>query len=272
MKNKVILLTGGSSGIGKICATYLASQGYTVYATSRKGPFPPEKPQKNQPIKIQLDVNDTSSINKVIDYIIKENHFIDVVINNAGIHIAGSIEDTPIDKAKEQVETNFFGVHRVCKVVIPYMRDNQKGLIINISSIMGIIGLPYQGFYSAAKFALEGFTESLRIETHDFGIKVCLIEPGDVHIEPAHERWKTPLSTESPYYSTFRHVMDVVEHDEAHGFNAEKIAILIQKILTKKSPKLRYRVGSFSQNLAASLKGVVPDRIHQWILMKYYLP
>jgi short-subunit dehydrogenase len=188
------------------------------------------------------------------------------------VHVAGSIEETPPDKAKEQMEANFFGIHRVCKAVLPQMRKQHNGLLINISSIMGVISLPYQGFYAAAKFALEGLTEALRLETLSFGIHVCLIEPGDVHIEPVHHRWKTPVSSDSPYYTDFTHVMKVVEKDEDEGIDAERIAHLIQKIMDKRSPKLRYRVGSFSQQFAASLKGVIPDRLHQWIIKKYYLP
>jgi len=265
--SKVILITGASSGIGKSSAEYLAKQGHTVFGTSR---YPGSYPKPNAFSMIQMDVTEVESIQAAVNQIIKDKSRIDVLINNAGVHVAGSIEDTPIEKSKEQVEANFFGIHRMCKAVIPYMREQQNGYIINISSIMGVISLPYQGFYSASKFALEGMTEALRLEVRSFGIKVCLVEPGDVHIEPAHKRWKTPLSAESPYYSTFKRMINVVERDEDHGIPPEKIAHLINKIINKSNPRLRYTVGAFDQKLATLLKRLLPNRLFDWIIMKHY--
>ncbi|MEE9571999.1 MAG: SDR family oxidoreductase [Candidatus Neomarinimicrobiota bacterium] len=265
--SKVILITGTSSGIGKASAEYLTKQGYTVFGTSR---YPGSYAVPENYTMLQMDVTDETTIANAIAKIIDTEGRLDVLINNAGIHVAGSIEETPIEKSKEQVEANFFGIHRMCKAVIPYMREQQNGYIINISSIMGVIALPYQGFYSASKFALEGMAEALRSEVRSFGIKVCLIEPGDVHIEPAHKRWKTPLSDESPYYSPFKRVMNIVERDEDHGISPVKIAHLINNIIKKDNPKLRYTVGAFDQRLAAFLKRILPNRLFDWIIMKYY--
>ncbi len=265
--SKIILITGTSSGIGKASAEYLTKQGHTVFGTSR---YPGSYPKPNDYTLLQMDVTDEITIANAIAKIIDTEGHLDVLINNAGVHVAGSIEDTPIEKSKEQVETNFFGIHRMCKAVIPYMREQQNGCIINISSIMGVIGLPYQGFYSASKFALEGMTEALRLEVRSFGIKVCLIEPGDVHIEPAHKRWKTPLSAESPYYSPFKRIMNIVERDEDHGISPDKIAHLINNIIHKDNPKLRYTVGALDQKFAAYLKRILPNRLFDWIIMKHY--
>ena len=113
-------------------------------------------------------------------------------------------------------------------------------------------------------------TEALRFEVRSFGIKVCLIEPGDVHIEPAHKRWKTPLSAESPYYSTFKRNMNIIERDEDRGISPENIAHLISKIINKSNPRLRYTVGAFDQKLAALLKRLLPNRLFDWIIMKIY--
>ncbi len=265
--SKVILITGTSSGIGKATAEYLTKQGYTVFGTSC---YPGSYPAPENYTMLQMDVTDETTIANAIAKIIETAGRLDVLINNAGIHVAGSIEDTPIEKSKEQVEANFFGIHRMCKAVIPYMREQQNGYIINISSIMGLIALPYQGFYAASKFALEGMTEALRSEVRSFGIKVCLVEPGDVHIEPAHKRWKTPLSTDSPYYSPFTRVMNIVEKDEDHGISPGKIAHLIHNIIKKENPKLRHTVGAIDQKLAAMLKRLLPNRLFDWIIMKYY--
>jgi len=265
--SKVILITGTSSGIGKASAEYLVKQGHIVYGTSR---YPGSYPKPENFTMLQMDVTETDSVQIAVNQIINNEDKIDVVINNASINVAGSIEETPIEKSKEQVEANFFGIHRMCKAVIPYMREQQNGYIINISSIMGVFALPYQGFYSASKFALEGMAEALRSEVRSFGIKVCLIEPGDVHIEPAHNRWKTPVSDESPYYSPFKRVMNIVERDEGHGISPVKIAHLINNIIKKDNPKLRYTVGAFDQRLAAFLKRILPNRLFDWIIMKYY--
>ncbi len=265
--SKVILITGTSSGIGKASAEYLAKQGHTVFGTSR---YPGSYPKPAGYNLIQMDINDEEIVQNGIEYIIQKYGRIDVVINNAGVHVAGSIEDTPIEKSKEQLEANFFGIHRMCKTVIPYMRQQQNGYIINISSILGVLSLPYQGFYSASKFAIEGMTEALRFEVLSFGIKVCLVEPGDVHIEPAHKRWKTPLSTKSPYYSPFKRMMNIVERDEDHGISPDKIAHLINNIIKKDNPKLRYTVGAIDQRLSALLKRLLPNRVFDWILMKFY--
>ncbi|MEE8340968.1 MAG: SDR family oxidoreductase, partial [Candidatus Neomarinimicrobiota bacterium] len=248
-------------------AEYLAKQGHTVFGTSR---YPGSYPTPENYIMLQMDVTDETTVANAIAKIIETEGRLDVLVNNAGIHIAGSIEDTPVEKSKEQFETNFFGIHRMCKAVIPYMREQQNGYIINISSIGGIIGLPYQGFYSASKFALEGMTEALRLEVRSFGIKVCLIEPGDVHIEPAHKRWKTPLSVESPHYSSFKRTMNIVERDEDHGIFPEKIAHLINNVIHKDNPKLRYTVGAFDQKLSTLLKRLLPNRFFDWIIMKHY--
>ncbi len=265
--SKIILITGASSGIGKATAEYLAQKGHIIYGTSR---YPGSYPKPVGYNLIQMDVNDIEIVQSGIENIIQEYGRIDIVINNAGVHVAGSIEDTPVEKAKEQVETTLFGIHRMCKAIIPYMREKQNGYIINISSILGLFSLPYHGFYSASKFALEGMTEALRLEVRSFGIKVCLVEPGDVHIEPAHKRWKTPLSAESPYYSSFKRIMDIVERDEDHGISPDKIAYLINNIINKSNPRLHYTVGAFDQRLAALLKDILPNRLFYWIIMKHY--
>ena len=157
-KSKVVLITGASSGIGKVSANYLAEEGFIVYGTSR---FPGSYPEPSNYKLLQMDVTDSETITNAIDYIIEKEGSLDVLINNAGMGIAGDVEHTSINKDKEQIDTLLFGTLRLIKKVLPIMRKQNSGMIINISSIGGLIGLPYQNMYSAAKFAVEGLSEAL---------------------------------------------------------------------------------------------------------------
>ena len=269
--DRIILITGASSGIGKSCAEYLSKKGFIVFGTSRNASFPPKDIGGKYPIMIKMDINDDDSIKNAIEYIIKEFGRIDVLINNAGYGIGGAIEDYTVEKVKEQFETNFFGTFRMCKKVLPLMRKQKNGYIINISSIGGIIGLPYQGIYSASKFAVEGMTEALRMEVRPFGIKIILIEPGDLKTSFTSRREKiTDSSKKSVYKKNANLTLNIVEKDEQGGGSPLKLAYLVEKIINKSNPKTRYKVGSFSQKLAGSFKGKIPDRSLEWILRKYY--
>jgi len=266
---KVILITGASSGIGKVCAEYLAQEGHRVFGTSRRALFPPESAAPGRVTMLQMDVNQEDSVHRGVDFILREAGHLDVAVNNAGIHIAGAVEDTSVEEAKKQFETNFFGVLRVCRAVLPGMRERQSGYIVNISSIGGLVGLPYQGFYSATKFALEGMTEALRMEVRPFGIKVLLIEPGDIRTE--HVWHRTAASRDhSTYREYLERVMATVDIQESNGASPLKVARTLERVINHPSPRPRYRVGAFDQRLVGALKGVVPDRLFEWILMKNY--
>jgi short-subunit dehydrogenase len=220
---------------------------------------------------ILMDVNNDDSVKKAVNHIMKKTGRIDVLINSAGFGISGAIEETTVDKAKEQFETNFFGIHRVCREILPTMRKHGTGCIINISSIGGLLGLPFQGFYCATKYAIEGYSESLRMEVKSFGIKVVLIEPGDIKTQFTHRREKIDDKIQkSDYYNYSKNTLSIVERDEQGGPVPLKVAFLIEKIINKKSPKIRYKIGSTSQKLIASLRHVLPDKVIHWILMKYY--
>lgn len=270
MDKKVILITGASSGIGKACAAYLSKKDYMVYGTSRKASFPPSKSKNDAPLMIQMDIRDEGSVKQAIEHIINEHHQIDVVINNAGYGIAGPAEETSLQQAQEQLDTNFFGAVRVCKTVLPYMRERKDGLIINISSIGGVMGLPYQAFYSASKYAIEGYTEALRMEVKQFGIKVALLEPGDIQTSFTDMREKNKKMNDTAYAPSFQQVMEIVEKEERNGVSPVVVAKKLEKIINASKPKQRYRVGSFSQKFAAALKGTFPDRLLEWILFKFY--
>ncbi len=266
--SRVVLVTGASLGIGKACAERLAIEGHCVYGTSRH-------PEDGNRVKnlhmLAMDVNSDESVNAAISKILSVEGKIDVIINNAGFGIAGSIEDTSIEEAKSIFETNLFGVLRVCQAVLPKMREMGQGTIINISSLGGRIGLPYQGLYSATKFAVEGLSESLRMEVRQFGIGVTLIEPGDMRTNFTDNRRYTKGSMDSsPYGVGLERTMKVVEADERQGSSPEQVANLVVRILARRSLKVRYSTGGLSQRGAAVVKHIAPGRFFEWALMKYY--
>lgn len=267
---RVVLITGASSGIGRACARYLAERGYRVYGTSRK--ITGDDPVEDGSVRmIRMDVNDDRSVTSGIDRVLQDAGRLDVVVNNAGFGIAGAIEETSIKEARALFETNLFGLLRVCRAVLPKMRGQGSGTIVNISSLAGRIGLPYQGLYSATKFAVEGLTEALRMEVKPFGIKVILIEPGDFRTGFTSNRVHTAASKEdSAYQERFQRTLKVAESDEESGSPPEAIARLLHRILQESSPKVRYSTGEASQRAAAILKGILPSKLFEWGLMKYY--
>jgi len=274
-KQKVVLITGASSGIGRACAQFLYEKGHRVYGTSRKAQKADTENQEaaKGPIlkMLPMDVNDSASVSWAVQYILDMESRIDVLVNCAGFGIAGAVEDTCLQEAKAQFETNFFGVLRLCHAVLPVMRKQGSGCIINISSIAGIIGIPFQGMYSASKFALEGMTEALRAEVRQFGIKVVLIEPGDFCTGFTANRIKTALSLEnSAYAESFHRSLKVMEEDEMKGASPIKVARLVHRIIEKSSPSPRYVVGPFFEKVAVALKKILPQKVFEWAILKYY--
>lgn len=273
---RIVLITGASSGIGKACAAHLYEQGYRVYGTSRKaGDFPeiPSREERASPALelIPMDVNSDESVKRAMEYIMNREGRLDVVVNGAGYGLAGAAEDTQVDEARAQMETNFLGVFRVCRVVLPIMRRQHGGYIVNISSIGGLIGIPFQSLYSASKFAVEGFTEALRAEVRRFGIHVVMIEPGDFHTGfTAHRRRATGVEKATVYKDRFTTALGVMEADEMKGPSPEKIGYLLEKIITTRSPRLRYMVGPASEKIAVELKKVMPSKLFERAIMWYY--
>lgn len=265
LNKQVVLITGASSGIGKSCATYLTQKGYKVYGTSR------ELDKEEEYEMIKMNVNNSHSVQEGISHILDKEGRIDIVINGAGIGIAGAIEDTSIEEVKLQFETNFYGIYRVCKEVLPIMRKQQAGCLINIGSIGGLVGIPFQGMYSASKYAIEGFTEALRMEVKPYGIRTVLIEPGDYNTGFTNNRIKTEESQINATYSKrFENALEVMEKDERNGANPIKIAILIERIINTTSPNLRYVSSNAFQRSAISLKRFMPSGLFEWIMMKIY--
>ena len=263
---KVVLITGASSGIGKACADHLASLGHKVYGTSRKGAAGSGSVQM-----ISMDVTDDRSVSDGVGRVIQSEGRLDALVNNAGFGIAGAVEDTSIPEAQQQFDTNFFGMVRLTKAVLPRMRERRSGTIINMGSIGGLISIPFQSFYCASKFAIEGFTEALRMEVHGFGIRVALIEPGDHRTNFTQNRLRTKeAQNNSAYREMFERSLGVMERDEQGGPPPEGIARRVAKILSSKSPALRHPVGMFLQRFAVTLKRTLPGGVFESIIRSTY--
>ncbi|NAS30851.1 SDR family NAD(P)-dependent oxidoreductase [Flavobacteriaceae bacterium R38] len=265
--SKVVLITGGSSGIGKAIGIYLKEKGFKVYGTSRN----PEKLIDFDAFNlIELDVNDLSSITNGITHVINEEGRIDVLINNAGIGITGPIEETPQEEIHKAFQTNLYGPISVMKSVIPHMREAKNGLIINITSIAGYMGLPYRGVYSATKSALEMITEAMRMEVSDFGIKMTNVAPGDFVTNIASSRFHSPVENNSPYKKTYSNTLELMNSQVNKGGDPVDVARMIHKIITTDKPKVHYKVGEFLQRFSIVLKRILPDKTYEKLLRNHY--
>ncbi len=268
--NRVVLITGASSGIGQACAKYLHERGYRVYGTSRRAAAEPAADSAGFTM-LQMDVDSDESVANGIKLLLDREGRIDVVVNNAGNGIAGAVEDTSIEEAKAQMETNFFGSFRVCQAVLPSMRKQGSGYIVNISSAAGRISVPFQALYSASKFAIEGLTEALRMEVKPFGIRVAMIEPGDFNTGFTAGRRRNAASGQSSAYTEqFEAALGVMEADETGGPSPDKVGPLLERIINARSPRLRNTVGPFFEKIALGLKRFFPARVFEWGLTKYY--
>lgn len=264
METKVVLITGISSGFGLESARMLAETGYTVYGTVRR---------EVEPIPgvhyLNADVRDAESVKRAVDTVIAEQGHIDMLVNNAGMGIGGPIEFTPDEEIELQMDTNFMGMVRFSKAVLPHMRTRKFGKIVFLSSIGGLMGLPFQGFYSASKFAIEGYAEALRMEVHNFRISVSLINPGDFSTGFTGKRRKTAQEV-AEAYPAYALAMSKIENDEGHGLKPVKVAETVARIAKARRPQNRYVVATFEQSLSVLLKAILPSSLFSKILRGYY--
>ncbi len=264
--SKVVLITGGSSGIGKSVGEFLTAKGCIVYGTSRN----PQK-IKNHPFKlVALDVNNTESINKAVAEVITAEGKLDVLVNNAGMGITGPVEETPTNEMRKVFDTNLFGAIDVMKAVLPQMRKQQSGLIINVTSIAGYMGLPFRGIYSATKGALEIVTEAIRMEVKNFGIEVTNVAPGDFATNIASGRYHTPVFENSPYKKVYQENLDLMDAHVDSGGDPIEMAKAIYKVMHTSKPKIHYKVGDFMQKFSIVLKKILPDKMYEKLLMNHY--
>jgi short-subunit dehydrogenase len=264
--SKVVLITGASSGIGKSIATFLTEKGYKVYGTSRK----PKNTNNFSFELIALDVLKVDTINVAINFIIEKEGKLDILVNNAGMGITGPIEDTPTDEMRAVFNTNLFGAVDVMKAVLPQMRKQKSGTIINVTSIAGYMGLPYRGLYSATKGALETITEATSMEVKPFGIKVACVAPGDFATNIAAGRYHTPVFDNSAYKENYRMNLELMDAHVSGGMNPIEMAKAVHRIIETKNPKIHYKVGGFMEKFSIVLKRILPDRTYEKILMNHY--
>ncbi|HEX8269102.1 MAG TPA: SDR family oxidoreductase [Flavobacterium sp.] len=264
--SKIILITGASSGIGKAIGELLFHKGYTVFGTSRS----PERFTNSVFPLLALDVRDSDSIKAAVGKVIAMSGRIDVVINNAGVGIAGPLEEIPTAEIRNNFETNLYGPIEVIKAVLPYMRTQKSGLVINITSIAGYMGLPYRSIYSASKGALEIVTEALRMEVRQFGIQITNVAPGDFATNIAAGRFHAPLVEGSPYEMAYGNTLKAMNDHVDSGSNPNQMAEAIYKIINNGRPRIHYKIGAFMQKFSIVLKRVLPDKMYEKMLMNHY--
>jgi NAD(P)-dependent dehydrogenase (short-subunit alcohol dehydrogenase family) len=270
-KKKVAVVTGSSSGIGYETALLLARNGFDTFATMRNMNKSKEitdvSKKENLPLRVlQLDVTDDRSVVDAIYNISKEKNSIDVVVNNAGYGLMGSVEDSSIDEIKAQFETNFFGAIRVMQEVIPIMRKQKTGTIVNVSSIAGRIGFPMGSAYVSSKFALEGLSESMSYELKQFGIKIVLIEPGVINTNFALVTPKKVLDTNSSYSQLMNKMEENLFSTIANGTSPKEVANVIVRAITEASPEHRYLVGNDALELINARKNSTDEEFEKIIV------
>ena len=262
-QSRCALVTGASSGIGAAIARRLASDGLRVFGTSRK-PF--DSGQSGiEPVV--LDVTDDDSVRAAIDLVLDKSGRLDVLINNAGTTLVGALEETSTDEARWLLETNLLGVHRVTRAALPHLRA-RKGHAVIIGSIAGFLAKPGEGFYSATKYALEGYADVLRLELSPFGVRVALVEPGFVRTNFASiaRAVATPLEI----YDVLRHAMrDGLVRDVEGGMEAAEVAACVSRIVASDAPKLRHRVGRDAARIHR-IKSLLPPGMFEWGLRRRF--
>ncbi|PKP04822.1 MAG: oxidoreductase [Bacteroidetes bacterium HGW-Bacteroidetes-6] len=263
--SKVVFITGISSGFGRAMAIELTNNGHKVYGSIRSEVDPIPKVSY-----VRMDVTDISSVEQAVKEIYNKEGHIDVLINNAGIGIGGPIELTSIRDAQYQMDVNFFGVFRVTQTVLPIMRKQKEGVIICISSIGGLMGIPFQGLYSASKFAIEGYCQSLSLELKPQDIRVVLVNPGDFSTNFTSNRKIVDNPDIKLTYPQFHNTLSIITSDESNGPKPEILAKKIGKIVYKKRPAFRYVIASPLQKFSVSLKRLLPETLFAAILKKYY--
>ncbi len=266
---KVAIITGASAGIGESIAHTLLQHGFTVYAAARRT-------EKMQPLAaagaklLALDVTSEASMLAAVEQVLNQSGRIDVLINNAGYGSYGAVEDIPLDEARRQMEVNLFGLARMTQLVLPTMRAQQdaqpSGTIVNVSSIAGKIGMPLSGWYHTTKFAVEGFSDCLRLELKPFGIRVVLIEPGAIATEFAGIATEAmeKASGHTAYAAQTKKILRLFRNFKT-AQPPQVVADAVLKAVTAKHPKTRYVMGGGARPLLL-LRKLLPDKAFDWVM------
>lgn len=263
MSSKVVLITGCSTGIGRDLAQRLAHANYTVVATAR---HPETISDLAVALQVPVDVTDPDSIESATQEVIKRFGRIDVLVNNAGYAVRGAVEDISIEQVQQMFDVNVTGVMRMIRAVVPHMRQQKAGRVITIGSLAGKLVLPVNGTYSATKFALEALSDALRLELAPFGIRVVLIEPGNIRSNfmataQANSR-ETLANADSPYYGLYQHYLRVMTNIRKQAPAPESVSQVVQQAIEAAKPKARYMVAvPFSQKVVLRLGDRARDGI-----------
>jgi NAD(P)-dependent dehydrogenase (short-subunit alcohol dehydrogenase family) len=276
-EEKVAVVTGSSSGIGLLTAVELALNGYRVVATMRnldnRGRLEEAAHKAGARDRLdlrRLDITEFDSLPGAVDAIVRDHGRVDVLVNNAGFSVAGFAEDMTLDELRHQLETNFFGNVAMTKAVLPVMRAQKSGHIITVTSVAGRLGQPLLSAYCASKYALEGWNESVRIETHSLGIRVVLVEPGSYDTDIWTRNVKVAagaLDPASPNKERSLRFVEFVKNSAKHRRDAREVARLIVRIARDPNPKLRYLIGADAK-VQVWLKRIVPWRKYERMIAK----
>ncbi len=268
----VAIITGCSSGIGRATALLLTQRGWRVFATVR-GLDTTRELASDHITPLQLDVTDEASIVDAVEQVLAETGRIDALINNAGYAQAGPMEEMRVDEVHRQFETNTFGALRMAQLVLPTMRAQGSGRIVNVSTLGGRIVIPFTGLYNASKFALEAMSDALRMETRPFGVRVILIEPGGVRTNfndtATANAQRIVANTNSPYYRFLKPLLRFIAQAEAMSSPPETVAKVILHALTTPRPRARY-IATPDARIMLAILPWLPDRkrdeLFGWLL------
>jgi len=255
----VVLVTGASSGIGAATALLLAERGHTVVGTSRRGVAPAGVRAG------RIDVDDDSSVREGVADLVAEHGRLDVVVNAAGFGLAGPVETTPLDDARSQLETNFWGTVRVTNAALPALRTAGSGLIVNVSSLAGVFAIPFQAYYTASKFALEGWSEALAYEVGPFGVHVTLVEPGNISSGFTAGRREAGVVDREPYGDAYKRAIEIMVRDEREAVGPEAVARTIAAVVAARRPPRRVTSGSTGERSTVLLRRFLPTRAFEWL-------
>lgn len=257
MNGRVVLVTGASSGIGLACADHLHVVGWTVVGASRRGTGGLGWEA------ITMDVDDDASVADGVADVIARHGRLDAVLACAGWGLAGAVECTPIDRAKAQFETNFWGAVRVVQAALPSLRAAPDGRVVLMSSIGGAIGIPFQAYYSSSKFALEGYGESLAHEVSPHGVKVTLVQPGNFRTGFTDAREDVPVRRDDPYAAAANRAVSKMADDEQRGDDPTEVAAVVARVLHARRPPRRVSVGSAGERVGLLARRLLPWRVFE---------
>ncbi|OWK74681.1 short-chain dehydrogenase/reductase [Flavobacteriaceae bacterium JJC] len=256
-----IIITGTSTGIGFALAEFFGKKGHQVFGLSRKNV------ESSYFTTIPTDITDNTQVQNAVTEILKTENRIDILINNAGMGMVGSVEDSSQEEILKLFNLNLVGSVQMMSAVLPKMREQKLGKIINISSIGSEMGLPFRGFYSASKSALDKVTEAIRYEVSPWNIDVCTLHLGDIKTKIAENRVKTKVS--EPYQKTFEKIYAIMNAHVDDGTEPLEVAEYIEKLLAKKSWKAHYYFGKFGQKIGVPLKWILPQNFYENLMRKY---